>query len=345
MNFQSVVINKPGAADSDAVIAAVSSKEQKNQQIDKGYALKVIDLSKSFKSGFLRKKIRGIDGVSFTVKRGEVFAILGHNGAGKTTTINCILDLVHPDRGEVNILGYDAKNPSSRSKVGYLPERPYFFEHLSGLELLQFYGKLLDLSSPELTGQIMEVLARVGMMEYRHRKLRKYSKGMLQRIGLAQAILGKPELLILDEPMSGLDPVGRKDVRELLLELKASGCTIILASHIVPDVEMLADSVMILKEGNVVLQEELCQIAGDYTYSVNLVRGNVSASVLPAWAREQFNRSELSTISINAKNVGQLQELLATGHAHNISIQSVETHRTALEDLFMKANKGQEVYS
>jgi len=269
---------------------------------------------------------------------------LGHNGAGKTTTINCILDLVHPDRGEVNILGHDFITPTARTKVGYLPERPYFFEHLSGQELLQFYGKLLDLPKSEMAGRIDEVLTRLGMLQHKHRKLRKYSKGMLQRIGLAQAILGKPELLILDEPMSGLDPVGRKEVRELLLELKASGCTIILSSHIVPDVEMLADSVVILKNGKVALQEDLKSTSGNFSYSVTLMQENKSEFVLPAWAQSQVEHTSASNISIATDDVIQLQELLAACHSQNISIQSVETHRTALEDIFMKTNNLQEAH-
>jgi len=352
LSFQSVVSNKPRSADKDVVMASVAALVQDkphssdlNPELNhKGFALKVVDLSKSFKSGFLRKRIRGIDGVSFTVNRGEVFAILGHNGAGKTTTINCILDLVHADRGNVDIFDCDSKDPISRAKVGYLPERPYFFEHLTGQELLEFYGNLLDLSKNELTDRIDEVLDRIGMAEHRHRKLRKYSKGMLQRIGLAQAILGKPELLILDEPMSGLDPVGRKEVRELLLELKATGCTIILSSHIVPDVEMLADTVLVLKNGQVVKQEDLRKLSGDSTYAVKLNPGNASTAVLPAWARAQFTSEDLSVVSINAANVTRLQELLTVSHTHNIAIQSVETHRTVLEDLFMNAN-GQEVLS
>ncbi len=353
MSFQSVVINKPQLADTDAVVVPVApmdtvaqkSTGSENRSATGQYALKVIDLSKSFKSGFLKRKIRGIDGVSFTVKKGEIFAIVGHNGAGKTTTINCILDLVHADRGEISIFDSDSNSPASRAKIGYLPERPYFFEHLTGQELLEFYGKLLGFPEEKLSRRIDEVLAQLGIAEFRTRKLRKFSKGMLQRIGLAQAILGKPELLILDEPMSGLDPVGRKEVRELILELKASGCTIILSSHIVPDVEMLADSVMILKEGQVILQEELSNVSGDFSYTVKLIPKDVSSSVFPAWAGKQFNSMEGATVAIAAGSVVELQELLSVCHANQITIQSVETHRTALEDLFMKANSNMEVSS
>ncbi len=219
--------------------------------------LEVCDLGKTFRSGFLRRKQRGVSGVSFQVPQGSVFALLGHNGAGKTTTINCILDLIHPDQGEVRIFDRDHRDSKARSGLGYLPERPYFFEHLTGRELLAFYADLLGIPARAQKEEINRALQRTGMAASAGRRLKKYSKGMLQRIGLAQALLGDPQLLILDEPMSGLDPVGRREVRDLLRALKAQGKTIVLSSHIVPDVEMLADSVGILNEGQMVMVRDL----------------------------------------------------------------------------------------
>jgi ABC-2 type transport system ATP-binding protein len=307
-----------------------------------GDALTVVDLCKSFRSGFLKRHIRGIEGVSFTVPRGSVFALLGHNGAGKTTTINCILDLVHADRGEVSILGQDHRRCESRASVGYLPERPYFFEHLTGHELLGFYADLLGLSTDIRAQRITEVLQSTGMTEHAGRRLSKFSKGMLQRIGLAQTLLGDPDLLILDEPMSGLDPMGRREVRELLLELKAQGKTIILSSHIVPDVEMLADNVGILRNGHLVETQSLHDFNRSCTYHVDLASsaGQAAGQALPDWVQSQQQSAGNDRLTVKPQSIDQLRELLAACHVADIAVQSVDTCRTGLEELFMAVHNG-----
>lgn len=286
--------------------------------------LEVRDLRKSFRSGFLKRRIRGVEGVSFSVNRGSVFALIGHNGAGKTTIINCILDLVHADGGDVSIMGVDHRDPASRIRVGYLPERPYFFEHLSGRELLQFYAQLLGMPKNRRASRIDEVLEMVGMTEFAGRRLKKFSKGMLQRMGLAQAILGEPELLILDEPMSGLDPMGRREIRELLMKLKQAGTTIILSSHIVPDVEMIADTVGILKEGCLVAVQDLAEWNHDFSYTGELDLGGQRARV-------------------GGDGVADLRKLLNDCHRDAIPVLSLETRRTSLEELFMDINGGASV--
>ena len=260
---------EPGVQDRTATPQAGTARQQ-TPGAAQGDALRVLDLSKSFRSGFLRRPIRGIDGVSFTVPRGTLFGLLGHNGAGKTTTINCLLDLVHPDRGEVNILGAAHGNCAVRARVGYLPERPYFFEHLNGRELLHFYAKLQGVEARDRKRRIDRLAVKLGIERYLDRRLKKYSKGMLQRIGIAQALLGDPELVILDEPMSGLDPMGRREIRELLLEMKAQGRTIILSSHIVPDVEQVADTVGILREGRLVLTRDLDDLRSASRFEIHL---------------------------------------------------------------------------
>ncbi len=299
-----------------------------------------MDLRKSFRTGFLKKRVRGIEGVSFTVPRGTVFGLLGHNGAGKTTTMNCILDLVHPDGGEVRIMGVDHRRCESRTRVGYLPERPYFFEHLSGRELLNFYADLLGLDRHLRPARIDEVLARTGMTAFANRRLRKFSKGMLQRIGLAQTLLGDPDVLIMDEPMSGLDPMGRRDVRELLLELKGQGKTIILSSHIVPDVEQIADSVGIIREGRMVATHSVDEFSDGCSYEVHLgsLGHEAAGQTLPPWARAQLAAAAGHRQSVTADDVAQLQELLAVCHHEHIPVQSVDTRRTGLEDIFMAAH-------
>ncbi len=356
LSFQTVATNKPdpevltiGIATPVVPTAMGSSVATAGQTRTGDHALTVIDLCKSFRSGFLKRRIRGIEGISFTVPRGTVFALLGHNGAGKTTTINCILDLVHPDRGEVRIMGRDHNRCESRTVVGYLPERPYFFEHLTGRELLEFYADLLGLPRSLRDDRIDEVLACTGLSTCAGRRLRKYSKGMLQRIGLSQALLGDPELLILDEPMSGLDPMGRRDVRELLLELKARGKTIILSSHIVPDIEMIADSVGIIRDGRLVDTRDLRDFSAGCTYQVNLSAHGRSLDglSLPAWAGRQIDNSNRERGLVKADSVDRLRELLAACHAADVPVHSVETQRTGLEDHFMAihANRGTEAVS
>jgi ABC-2 type transport system ATP-binding protein len=295
----------------------------------------VQNLRKSFRSGFLKRRIPGIEGVSFSIARGSVFALIGHNGAGKTTTINCILDLVHADGGQVSIMGRDHRDPASRSQVGYLPERPFFFEHLSGRELLQFYARLLDLPKDRRAARIGEVLDMVGMTEFAGRRLSKYSKGMLQRIGLAQAILGDPELLILDEPMSGLDPIGRREIRELLMDFKRAGKTIILSTHIVQDVEMIADTVGILKQGRLVALRDLTELNRGFSYTGDLALGNTDPDWLPAGYRDLGD----GRTRVQVDSVAEMRNLLNNCHREAVPVVSLATHRSCLEEMFMEINR------
>ncbi|RKZ16243.1 ABC transporter ATP-binding protein [bacterium] len=298
-------------------------------------AMSVVDLTKGFRSGLLRRRLRGIEGISFTVKRGEIFALLGHNGAGKTTTINCLLNLCRPDAGRVTLLGKDHADPSARRDVGYLPERPYFFEHLTGWELLRFYGDLLDRPRAGLDTEIATVLARVGMAEASNRRLRKLSKGMLQRLGIAQALLGDPKLLIMDEPMSGLDPMGRRDVRELLRALRAEGCTILLSSHIVPDIEMLADTVAIINQGRVARTCSRDEITARSSYIVHTESPAGGTDQWPGWLQEACPEQAGRALRIAAPDTAELRDILENCHGSSMSVRSVETQRTGLEDLFM----------
>jgi ABC-2 type transport system ATP-binding protein len=305
--------------------------------------LEVVNLTKSFRSGFLRRRLPGIEGVSFKVTQGSVFALIGHNGAGKTTTINCILDLVHADDGKISIMGRDHRDPASRTRVGYLPERPYFFEHLSGRELLNFYANLLDIPLGRRDDRIAKVLDLVGMTAFAGRRLKKFSKGMLQRIGLAQAILGDPELLILDEPMSGLDPLGRREIRELLVDLKRAGKTIILSSHIVQDVEMIADTVGVLKQGQLVALRDLTELTRGFSYTGDLALRNAAPRWLPPGCQDLKD----GRIRVPIEGVEEMRNLLNNCHRDGITVVSLAANRSCLEEMFMAINresgKGQEV--
>jgi ABC-2 type transport system ATP-binding protein len=232
-------------------------------------ALTIDRLEKTFHLGFLgalrpfrrvadRLQMKGIayrvdavKGISLQVEPGEVFGFLGPNGAGKTTTIKMLMGLVHPSAGSASILGLPVNDRNTREKVGFLPEHPYFYEHLKPLELLDFYGRLFPMTARERKRRAEALIDRVGLRHAIGRPLRKYSKGMIQRVGLAQALINDPDLVILDEPMSGLDPMGRKDVRDIILELKSRGKTVFFSSHILQDVEMLCDRVSILVDGKI----------------------------------------------------------------------------------------------
>ena len=213
--------------------------------------LSVRDLRKTFDPGLFEAKVEVLKGLSFEVERGEIFGFLGPNGAGKTTTIKAITEIIYPDSGEISVCGLPHTDLEAKRRVGFMTESPYVYRHLTGREFLRFCADLLGLQRTGLDDRISEVLEEVGMASSGDRTMGAYSKGMLQRVALAQALLGEPELLILDEPMSGLDPVGRRDVRDIILRQAAGGATVFFSSHIIPDVETLCDRVAIVVGGTV----------------------------------------------------------------------------------------------
>ncbi|MEO0162828.1 MAG: ABC transporter ATP-binding protein [candidate division WOR-3 bacterium] len=212
-------------------------------------ALRVEDLYRSFKIHFWEKKKEILKGISFEVYKGEVFGFLGPNGAGKTTTIKSITGLIKPDRGKIEIFGYPPNSLEAKKRIGFLPESPYFYEHLSGYEFLKIHSLLCNEYTDK--NRLWDLLDRVGLKKAADLPLRKYSRGMLQRIGIAQALVGNPDLLILDEPLTGLDPIGRKEIKDLILELKKQGKTIFFSSHILPDAEAVCDRIGIIIEGRI----------------------------------------------------------------------------------------------
>jgi ABC-2 type transport system ATP-binding protein len=214
-------------------------------------AIRVEDLRKTFAFGFLRRKVQAVRGVSFAVQPGEIFGFVGPNGAGKTTTIKMLMGLIFPSAGSCEVLGRRVPDVNAKRRVGFLPETPYFYEHLSGRELIDFAGRLFDLPADVRRKRGDELLDEVGLGGAASRPLRKYSKGMLQRLGLAQALINDPELVVLDEPMSGLDPIGRKEIRDLIAGLKARGKTVFFSTHILSDVELLCDRCAIIVGGTI----------------------------------------------------------------------------------------------
>jgi ABC-2 type transport system ATP-binding protein len=212
-------------------------------------ALQITDLSYSYRGQWNFKPHQVLKKISFSVYQGECFGFLGHNGAGKTTTLKCILGLNRPTQGKIEIFGVSAEKDSARSGVGFLPEQPYFYDYLSVEEILVLYAELAGIPKLEQKEEIKRVLEEVCFTSQKHKRLRSLSKGMLQKVGMAQALLGRPRLLILDEPFSGLDPIGRFEFKELFYRLKEAGTTIIMSSHVLGDIEFLCDRASILVQG------------------------------------------------------------------------------------------------
>ncbi len=230
-------------------------------------AVEIRDLVKDFRPAGRKEPLRAVDHVSLTIAPGEVYGLIGPNGSGKSTTMKALLGLVQPDAGVCRIFGNDSLQVDSRQDVGFLPENPYFYKHLSGAETLRFYGKLCGLRGAALDARVKELLHLVDLEGASDRRLGGYSKGMLQRIGLAQALVQEPRLVILDEPTAGVDPVGSREIRDLILDLKKRGITVFLCSHLLEQVQEVCDRVGIIFRGRMVKEgriDELLAI-GDQT--------------------------------------------------------------------------------
>jgi len=224
--------------------------------------IKTENLCKDFLTGFSRSRVQALKGINLQIEKGEIFGFLGPNGAGKTTTIKILVGLIRPTSGKAFVLGKPAGKVSSRTQIGFLPEQPYFYDYLSGEEFLSFCARFFPMTEQERKTRINSLLALVGLERSRKMALRKYSKGMLQRIGIAQALVNDPELVILDEPMSGLDPLGRKEIRDLIADLKIRGKTVFFNTHIISDVEIICDRIGIIHRGELLkvgLVEEIAK--------------------------------------------------------------------------------------
>ncbi len=276
--------------------------------------------------------------VSLTVARGEIFGFLGHNGAGKTTTMKILLGLLKASGGRIELLGAPATDVSIHARIGYLPEAPYFYDYLTADEFLTFYGKLAGLSRSTVQERVPELLERVGLVEARDRQLRKFSKGMLQRIGLAQALIHDPELVILDEPMSGLDPIGRKEVRDLILSLRDQGKTVFFSSHIVSDVEMICDRVGILAKGKMLALGRIEELVNEReAQSVEVVCDGVVGDDIPvvkSKAVRILQRGERCLMMLSGQS--DLEEVLAVLRQAGGKLVSVTPHKGSLEEIFIE---------
>ncbi|MEO8614256.1 MAG: ABC transporter ATP-binding protein [Luteolibacter sp.] len=224
---------------------------------DQTPAVEIRNLVKDFKTSFRRQMLRAVDDVTIRIMPGEVYGLIGPNGSGKSTTMKALLGLVAPTSGTCAIFGKDSLKVDSRNDVGFLPENPYFYKHLSGAETLRFYGKLCGLSGKLLESRVSELLALVDLEGARDRRIGGYSKGMLQRIGLAQALVQEPRLVILDEPTAGVDPIGSRQIRDLIMKLRERGITVFLCSHLLEQVQEVCDHVGIIFRGKMVKEGRL----------------------------------------------------------------------------------------
>jgi ABC-2 type transport system ATP-binding protein len=220
-------------------------------------AVEISHLVKDFKTSFKRQPLRAVDDVSIRIMPGEVYGLIGPNGSGKSTTMKALLGLVAPSAGHCTIFGKDSLKVDSRNEVGFLPENPYFYKHLSGQETLEFYGKLCGIKGAELRDRVKELLELVDLSGASQRRIGGYSKGMLQRIGLAQALIQRPRLLILDEPTAGVDPIGSREIRDLIFKLREQGITVFLCSHLLEQVQEVCDQVGIIFRGKMIKEGSL----------------------------------------------------------------------------------------
>jgi len=296
--------------------------------------LRAEDVRKTFRLGFFRKRVEAVRGVSFTVERGEIFGFLGPNGAGKTTTLKMLMGLIFPTSGRVEALGRAVPDRAAKRRIGYLPETPYFYEYLTPEEFLDFAGALCDVPAAARRRRADQLLGRVGLDHARGRPLRKFSKGMLQRIGIAQALMGDPDVVVLDEPMTGLDPLGRKDVRDLILELGREGKTVLYSTHILPDVEMTCDRVAIVVGGRLRSVGRLASLLSARVLSTEIVlRPAPARPGLPAGARRLPGEGD---VALELPAGADVDAFLRAAQAGGAGIVSVTPRRESLEDLFVR---------
>lgn len=273
-------------------------------------AIRTDNLTKKYNLGWGRGRLLALDSLNLRVHEGEVYGLLGPNGSGKSTTLKLILNLVWPTSGQVHIFDVSADRVASRLHVGFLPENPYFYRYLTGAETLEFYGRLCGMSGALLKSRVGELLEMVGLERARDRRLAGYSKGMLQRIGLAQALVHDPKLLLLDEPTAGVDPIGSKEIRDLILRLKEMGKTVLLSSHLLSQVQDVCDRIGVLNLGKMILEGDVNQLVSDQR------RLSFTVQDLPVDAR--------ATVEAAVQAAGG-------------SVVSVEHPQTTLESLFLKA--------
>lgn len=301
-------------------------------------AITIHDIYKRYGWFFSRHKVTAVNHLSLTIPEKEIFGFLGPNGAGKTTTIKMLLGLVEPDKGYSRIFGIDSRAKDVRGRVGFLPENPHFYGHLTARDFLSFAGKLLHLNRMNRMQRAEELLERVSLMKAANQRVEGFSRGMLQRLGIAQALMNDPDLIVLDEPITGLDPVGRRDVKQILTDLRADGKTIFFSSHILSDVEEMCDEVCMLNHGHLVVRGTM----DDLLKEVSAV---IWAENLSGEALEAVESKVTSTLKRDGRfgfaipSSERKDEVIALIEKGGGKIREVESEKETLEECFLRTIK------
>jgi ABC-2 type transport system ATP-binding protein len=298
-------------------------------------AIEILGLEKTYSIGFWRKRPKqALRPLDLKVEEGEIFGFLGPNGAGKTTTLKLLMGLIFPTAGSARILGMELDDPRMKAQIGFLPEQPYFYDYLTARELLEYYGQLSGVEAKHLSARVDEVLKRVGLPDVGGVQLRKFSKGMLQRAGIAQAILHNPKVVFFDEPMSGLDPMGRREVRDLMAQLKEEGKTVFFSTHILSDAEALCDRVAIIHQGELRGVGAVADLTSSVHGKVEVVwQGTaVPASLRALGAECHITRDTVRAMLSEANQDAAIEAL----RRERLRLVSVTPVRTSLEDYYLQ---------
>lgn len=304
-------------------------------------AIEILGLEKTYSVGFWRKRPkRALQPLHLSISEGEIFGFLGPNGAGKTTTLKLLMGLVYPTGGSARILGMEINDPRMKAQIGFLPEQPYFYDYLTGAELLEYYAQLSGVAAKQRRQRVGEVLGQVGLPDAGSVQLRKYSKGMLQRVGIAQAILHEPKVVFFDEPMSGLDPMGRREVRDLMERLKQNGKTVFFSTHILSDAESLCDRVAIIHHGELRGVGAVADLTSSVEGKVEIVwQGNH----LPAAVKALSSECHLTGDTVRAVVLeGSEDAVIDALRRERLRIISLTPVRTSLEEYFIRKLKPSE---
>jgi len=297
-------------------------------------AIRIDSLKKEFRLGFIPKTRPILNGITFSVREGEIFGYLGPNGAGKTTTIKCLLDLIHPDAGTIEIFGRSHLSPRSRQSLGFLPENPYFYDYLTATEFLAFTADLFGLDRAEKAGRIARLLKLVGLERAADLPLRKFSRGMLQRAGLAQALINDPRLVILDEPLGGMDPLGRKEIRDIIVRFKAEGKTVFFTSHILQDIEMICDRVAIIVGGRIVKEGGLRDLVSEKVLFTELTVSGIPPEAFAGLGESVSAQGD--RVLLKVYDEGRVDEVLDLVHDRKGRLVSLSPRTESLEDIFVE---------
>jgi len=295
--------------------------------------LKIEDLHKSFRAGFIPRKKKILKGISLNVEEGEIFGYLGPNGAGKTTTLKCILGLIFPEKGNIEIFGLPYLSLQAKERLGYLPENPYFYDYLTAYEFLRFCCQLYPIARKDKEEKIQRLLRLVGLEQSANLQLRKFSRGMLQRIGLAQALIHDPSLIFLDEPLGGLDPLGRKEIRDIIVRLKGEGKTIFLCSHILQDIEMICDRVAIIVNGEIISQGKLDDLISEKVLFTEIILSGIRDHKLKGLG--DVLSSPGGRILLKVYEEERIDQVLRLVQSEDGKIHSLIPRTETLEDLFV----------